>query len=62
MEKCAEDLEQQKLIFGEKTKQREYFKAKKELKPFKEQLHKLDCTPNKRTHGILVFLFHPELL
>ncbi|UMY53496.1 MULTISPECIES: hypothetical protein [Paenibacillus] len=31
VEKCAEDLEQQKLIFDEKTKQREYFKVKKEL-------------------------------
>ncbi|KJD42302.1 hypothetical protein QD47_29020, partial [Paenibacillus terrae] len=47
VEKCAEDLEQQKLIFDEKTKQREYFKAKKELKPSKEQLHKLERIPNK---------------
>lgn len=47
VEKCAEDLEQQKLIFNEKTKQREYFKAKKELKPSKEQLHKLEHIPNK---------------
>ncbi|MFK4439947.1 hypothetical protein [Paenibacillus sp. RC21] len=47
VEKCAEDLEQQKLIFDEKAKQREYFKAKKELKPSKEQLHKLDRIPNK---------------
>ncbi|MGG4218600.1 hypothetical protein ABEW32_10250 [Paenibacillus jamilae] len=27
VEKCAEDLQQQKLIFNEKTQQREYFKA-----------------------------------
>ncbi|MFK4345208.1 MULTISPECIES: hypothetical protein [unclassified Paenibacillus] len=47
VEKCAEDLKQQKLIFDEKTKQREYFKAKKELKPSKEQLHKLERIPNK---------------
>ncbi|MDQ0496950.1 RNA dependent RNA polymerase [Paenibacillus brasilensis] len=47
VEKCAEDLKQQKLIFEEKAKQREYFKAKKELKPSKEQLHKLDRIPNK---------------
>ncbi|MFK4345065.1 MULTISPECIES: hypothetical protein [unclassified Paenibacillus] len=47
VEKCAEDLDQQKLIFDEKTKQREYFKAKKELKPSKEQLHKLERIPNK---------------
>jgi hypothetical protein len=45
--KCAKDLQQQKLIFDEKTKQREYFKAKKKLKPSKEHLHKLDCIPNK---------------
>jgi hypothetical protein len=47
VEKCAENLEQQKLIFDEKAKQREYFKAKKELKPPKEQLHKLERIPNK---------------
>ncbi|KZE65713.1 hypothetical protein AV545_24120 [Paenibacillus jamilae] len=47
VEKCTEDLEQQKLIFNEKTKQREYFKSKKELKPSKEQLHKLERIPNK---------------
>ncbi|MGG4186745.1 hypothetical protein ABEW24_25775 [Paenibacillus jamilae] len=47
VEKCAEDLQQQKLIFDEKTKQREYFKAKKEWKPSKEQLHKLERIPNK---------------
>ncbi|MET3212185.1 UNVERIFIED_CONTAM: hypothetical protein ABIC26_005207 [Paenibacillus sp. PvR008] len=47
VEKCVEDSERQKLIFDEKTKQREYFKAKKELKPSKEQLHKLERIPNK---------------
>ncbi|MHB0860464.1 RNA dependent RNA polymerase [Paenibacillus sp. SEL3] len=47
VEKCAEDSEQKKLIFEEKTRQREYFKAKKELKPSKEQLHKLERIPNK---------------
>ncbi|MFK4303397.1 hypothetical protein ABH892_003517 [Paenibacillus sp. RC254] len=47
VEKYAEDLEQQNLIFDEKTKQREYFKAKKELKPSKEHLHKLERIPNK---------------
>ncbi|MGG1643679.1 hypothetical protein ACIFQM_20890 [Paenibacillus sp. NRS-1782] len=47
VEKCVEDSEQQKLIFDEKTKQREYFKAKKELKPSKKQLHKLERIPNK---------------
>ncbi|MGM1019055.1 MAG: RNA dependent RNA polymerase [Bacillota bacterium] len=47
VEKCAEDLKQQKLIFDEKTKQREYFKAKKELKSSKEHLHKLERIPNK---------------
>ncbi|MGR6761286.1 RNA dependent RNA polymerase [Paenibacillus sp. T2-29] len=47
VEKCAEDLEQQKLILDEKAKQREYFKAKKELKPSKEHLHKLERIPNK---------------
>jgi hypothetical protein len=47
VEKCTENLEQQKLVFKEKAKQREYFKARKELKPTKEQLHKLDRIPNK---------------
>ncbi|WP_029515595.1 RNA dependent RNA polymerase [Paenibacillus polymyxa] len=47
VEKCVEDSKQQKLVFEEKTKQREYFKAKKELKPSKEQLHKLERIPNK---------------
>ncbi|WP_025686110.1 RNA dependent RNA polymerase [Paenibacillus maysiensis] len=47
VEKCVEDSEQQKLIFDEKTKQREYFKAKKVLKPSKEHLHKLERIPNK---------------
>ncbi|MEK4458146.1 RNA dependent RNA polymerase [Paenibacillus sp. FSL R10-2748] len=47
VEKCAEDLDHQKLIFDEKAKQREYFKTKKELKPSKAQLHKLERIPNK---------------
>ncbi|WP_256715597.1 hypothetical protein [Paenibacillus peoriae] len=36
-EKYTENLEQLELVFNEKMKQREYFKAKKELKPSKEQ-------------------------
>src|SRR5690606_35769921 len=33
VEECAKDTEQQKLVQAEKKLQREYFKAKKELKP-----------------------------
>jgi hypothetical protein len=48
IEKCDEDSEQPKLVFTEKERQREYFKAKKELKPEQEQLLALEPIPNKR--------------
>lgn len=49
IEKCDEDSEQQKLVFTEKERQKEYFKAKKEQKPDQELLSALEPIPNKRT-------------
>jgi hypothetical protein len=44
---CAEDSEQQKLVLAEKNQQRDYFKAKKEIKPSQEHLQSLKPIPNK---------------
>jgi len=47
VEEYEKDTEQQKLVISEKEKQRQYFKAMKDLKPSQEYLSSLERIPNK---------------